>query len=56
MTEKLLTTKQLAEMLQVSTRMLFTMRSTKKIPFVKIGECVRYDGTQVLMALGVRND
>lgn len=55
-TKQLLTTEQMAEVLQVSPRTIYTMRSTQKIPFIKIGDCVRFDGTQVLHALGVQGD
>lgn len=41
--KKLLTTKQVAELLQLNPRKVYQLVSNKEIPFVKIGSCVRFE-------------
>lgn len=44
---KLLTTKQLAELLQVNPRKIYQLVAEHKIPFVKIGSSVRFNSDSI---------
>ncbi len=50
MTEKLMNTNEAAELLSVSKSFLVAdrMRKEGKVPYIKIGRCVRYRSTDIL--------
>lgn len=55
MTKELLTIDEVAEMLKVSKRHVHKLKSRKTIPFMKVGDCLRFDGDKVLEALVTGN-
>ena len=48
---QLVSTNQLAGVLGVSTRTIYTLRAEGRIPVVKVATCTRYDVREVLEAL-----
>ena len=49
--DRVLTQKQVAELLQISRRTLFAWMKTGRLPYVKIGRCVRFLQGDVLRHL-----